>query len=336
MTAMQYRPLGKTGLQVSSLCCGTMSFGAEADEAAAAAMYRRCRDAGINFFDCADIYAKGRSEEILGRLVASHRDEIILTSKVGFPTGPDINACGLSRRRILLAIESSLRRLNTDRIDFYFLHRFDERTPLEETLHALDDLVQQGKIVYLGISNAAAWQIAKALGISARQNWARFECLQPMYNILKRQAEVEILPLAKSEQLGVIPYSPLGGGLLTGKYGVSRRPETGRLKENPTYAARYGLQPENFVAAEHFAKYAADHGFHPAGLAVAWVMSHPAVTAPIVGARSLEQLEASLGALNIVMTAELRKEVSTLTPEPPLATDREEERHGVFPGAPPR
>jgi aryl-alcohol dehydrogenase-like predicted oxidoreductase len=331
---MQYRPLGKTGLQVSGLCFGTMSFGAEADEAASAAMYRRCRETGINFFDCANVYAKGRSEEILGRLVAGHRDDLVLTSKVGFPTGADINARGLSRRHIMLAVEASLKRLNTDRIDLYFLHRFDERTPIEEALRALDDLVRQGKIVYPAISNTAAWQIAKALGISARQGWARFECLQPMYNLLKRQAEVEVLPLALSEQLGVISYSPLAGGVLSGKYGASRRPDTGRLKESRVYAVRYGQQPENFAAAERFSRYAGEHGFHPVALAVAWVMSHPAITAPIIGARDLAQLEDSLGALKVPMTPELRAEVSALTPEPPLATDREEERHGVFPGAP--
>jgi aryl-alcohol dehydrogenase-like predicted oxidoreductase len=331
---MQYRPLGKTGLQVSSLCFGTMSFGAEADEATSAAMYARCRERGINFFDCANVYAKGRSEEILGRLVAGHRDDLILTSKVGFPAGADLNARGLSRRHIMLAVEASLRRLNTNRIDLYFLHRFDERTPIEEALRALDDLVRQGKIVYPAISNTAAWQIAKALGISARQGWARFECLQPMYNLLKRQAEVEILPLALGEQLGVIPYSPLAGGVLSGKYSATQRPETGRLKENPVYAARYGQQPEYFVAAERFTQYAANHGFHPAALAVAWVMSHPAVTAPIVGARNVAQLESSLAALDIRMTPELRAEISCLTPEPPLATDREEERRGVLPGAP--
>jgi aryl-alcohol dehydrogenase-like predicted oxidoreductase len=331
---IQYRPLGRTGVQVSNLCFGTMSFGAEADEETSAAMYRRCRDVGINFFDCANVYAKGRSEEILGRLVTGHRDEVVLTSKVGFPAGPDANARGLSRRHILLAVETSLKRLNTDRIDLYFLHRFDERTPIEEALRALDDLVRQGKIVYPAISNTASWQIAKALGISARQGWERFECLQPMYNLVKRQAEVEILPMALSEQLGVISYSPLGGGLLTGKYSTSRRPEAGRLRESPVYAARYGQQPEYFAAAERFTQYAADHGFHPAALAVAWVMVHPAITAPIIGARNVAQLDESLGALDVRMSPELRAEVAALTPEPPLATDREEERRGVFPAAP--
>jgi aryl-alcohol dehydrogenase-like predicted oxidoreductase len=326
---MEYRPLGKTGVQVSSLCFGTMSFGGDADEATSAAMYRRCRDAGINFFDCANGYARGRSEEILGRLVAGHRDDVILTTKVYFPTNPDINARGLSRRHIMLAIEASLKRLQTDRVDVYFLHRFDDRTPIEETLRALDDLVAQGKILYPGISNAAAWQIAKALGISACHGWARFECIQPMYNLVKRQAEVEILPMAQSEGLGAISYSPLGGGLLSGKYSTTVRPDTGRLRENQVYVARYAEQAEYFGVAERFTQFAAGRGVHPAALAVAWVMSHPGITAPIIGARNLDQLDGSLGALDIQMTPELRAEVSALTPEPPLATDRDEERRGV-------
>ena len=327
-----YRPLGRTGLQISCLGFGTMSFGAEADEATSGELYRRCRDAGVNWFDCADVYAKGRSEEILGHLFAGHRDEVILTSKVGFASGPDANARGLSRRHIRLAVEASLKRLKTDRIDLYFLHRFDERTPIEEPLRALDDLVRQGKILYPAISNAAAWQIAKALGISARQGWSRFECIQPMYNLVKRQAEVELLPLALSEQLGVIPYSPMAGGLLSGKYTTSSRPDSGRLKDNPIYAARYGRHADYFAAAERFAQLAAGRGVHPAALAVAWVMSHPAVTAPIIGARNVAQLEHSLAALDIKMTPELRAEISCLTPEPPLATDRDEERLGIFPG----
>ncbi len=333
---MNYRPLGKTGLQVSSLCLGTMTFGAEADEAASTAMYHRSRELGINVFDCANVYAKGRSEEILGKLTAGHRDDVLITSKAGLPAGTDQNARGLSRRHIMLSVEASLKRLNTDRLDLYFLHRYDERTPIEEALRALDDLQRHGKIVYPAISNSAAWQIARAMGISAREGWARFECVQPMYNLVKRQAEVEILPMCASEQLGVFSYSPLGGGLLSGKYTRSQKPENGRLRENRLYAARYGEQPEYFEAAERFNQFAAQRGFHPAALAVAWVMSHPAVTAPIVGARSLAQLESSLDALNIPMTPELRGEISALTPEPPLATDREEERRGISPSPPPK
>jgi aryl-alcohol dehydrogenase-like predicted oxidoreductase len=322
---MQYRLLGQTGVTVSSLCFGTMSFGGDADEATSAALYTRCRDAGINFFDCANVYGRGRAESLLGQFMAGHRDELVITSKVGFRMRDGINGEGLSRRHILREVEDSLRRLGTDRIDVYFCHRFDPATPIEETLAALDTLVQQGKILYPAVSNWAAWQIAKALGLSARNNWARFAVLQPMYNLTKRQAEVELLPLAASEGLGVIPYSPLGGGLLAGKYGVGQRPESGRLVENAIYQRRYGDE-QHYVVAERFTEYARAHGQHPATLAVAWVMSHPAVTAPIIGARNLEQLEASLAAVEIEMTPAWRAEIAALSVEPAVATDRSEER----------
>ncbi len=325
---MQYRLLGRTGVYVSQLCFGTMSFGDTADEETSAALFHRCREAGINFFDVANVYAGGRSEEILGDLIQDCRDEVIIASKVHFAMGTDINARGLSRRHMLLAVEGSLRRLKTDRLDLYFLHSFDPNTPIEESLRTLDDLVHQGKILYPAVSNWAAWQIAKALGISACAGLARFECIQPMYNLAKRQAEVEILPLAQSEQLGVTPYSPLGGGLLTGKYGVNRRPEQGRLVENPMYTQRYG-DTLYYEVAERFTAYAHEHGLHPATLAVAWVMSHPAVTAPIIGARNVEQLEASLAAVDVEITPEWRAEISALSPEPPPPTDRSEEKVGI-------
>jgi aryl-alcohol dehydrogenase-like predicted oxidoreductase len=324
---LEYRLLGRTGVKVSRLCFGTMSFGGDADEQVSAAMFHRCREAGINCFDCANGYAGGRAEEILGKLVAGGRDEVVLTSKVGHPVGKDVNAGGLSRRHIMLAAEDSLRRLGTDRIDLYFLHYFDADTPLEETLSALDDLVRQGKVVYIGASNWAAWQIATALGISAREGLARFECIQPMYNLVKRQAEVEILPLAEAEHLGVISYSPRAAGLLTGKFGTARTPERGRLVENRQYRLRYG-EPAYYEVAERFALHAKERGLHAAALAVAWVMSHPAVTAPLIGARSLEQLESSLAALAIEITPEWRAEISALSVEPPPANDRSEEKRG--------
>jgi len=322
---LNYRFLGDTGVKVSPLCYGTMSFGGEADEATSEAMFHRCREVGINFFDCANTYAGGRSEEILGKLIASCRQEVVITSKVYFSTGEDVNARGASRYNIMNGIEGSLRRLKTDHVDIYFIHHFDEKTPLEDTLRALDDLVSQGKILYPAASNFAAWQVAKALGISDRQGWARFKVLQPMYNLVKRQAEVEILPLAQSEHLGVISYSPLGGGLLTGKYGTAARPASGRLVENQMYQTRYGAD-WIYDVAERFTNFARQRGYEPAGLAVAWVAGHPGMTAPIIGSRNLEQLNGSLEALEIEMTPELRAEVSALSPEPPPATDRNDER----------
>ncbi|HRA66969.1 MAG TPA: aldo/keto reductase [Caldilinea sp.] len=322
---MHYRLLGSTGVTVSSLCFGAMSFGGDADEATSAAMYARCRDAGVNFFDCANVYGRGRAEELLGKFMAGHRDELVITSKVGFAMRDGLNGSGLARRHVLREVEDSLRRLGTDRIDVYFCHRFDASTPMEETLAALDTLVQQGKILYPAVSNWAAWQIAKALGLSARNHWARFAVMQPMYNLTKRQAEVELLPLAQAEQIGVIPYSPLGGGLLTGKYGVGQRPDAGRLVENTMYQKRYGDEM-HYAVAERLMQYAQARGQHPATLAVAWVMNHPAVTAPIIGARNLAQLEPSLAAGDLAMTPAARAEISALSVEPPPATDRSEEK----------
>ncbi|NLH77212.1 MAG: aldo/keto reductase [Acidobacteria bacterium] len=322
---MTYKFLGRTGVKVSTVAYGTMSFGGDADEAASAALFKACRDAGVNLFDCADMYGRGRAEEILGRLVKDCREEVLITSKVYFPTGPDINAMGASRRRVLYAVEASLRRLATDRIDIYYIHRFDDRTPLEETLRAFDDLVRQGKVVYTGASNFAAWQVEKGLGISAREGLAAFACLQPMYNLVKRQAEAEVLPMAEAEGLGVFPYSPIGGGLLSGKYGVARRPGSGRLVDNKIYGTRYA-DALNYEVAERFAAFARERGYDPAALAVAWVASHPAVTAPLVGARNTEQLAPLLASVDIPMTPELRAEISALSPEPAPATDRNEER----------
>ncbi len=319
------RYLGSTGVKVSPLCLGTMSFGDEADRDTAAALFRRCRDAGINTFDCANVYADGRSEEILGDLIADCRDEVVLTTKAYFPTSNDPNARGAHRYHLVRAVEDSLRRLGTDRIDVFFVHRFDEQTALDETLRALDDLVRQGKVLYLGASNYAAWQVMKALGRQRAEGWTPFHVLQPMYNLAKRQAEVELLPMARLEGLGVLSYSPLGGGLLTGKYGVDERPDEGRLVDNQMYQTRYGAD-RHYKVADRFATFARDHGYNPVALAVAWVAHHPAVTAPIIGGHTVSQIEGSLGALDIDMTDALYDKISGLAPTPPPATDRTEER----------
>jgi len=323
MTSHRY--LGSTGVKVSPLCLGTMTFGGPTDPETSAALFRRCREAGINVFDCANVYEDGRSEELLGDLISDCRDEVVITTKAYFPTGDDPNARGASRYHLVRAVENSLRRLDTDRIDVFFVHRFDEKTALPEVLRALDDLVRQGKVLYLGASNFAAWQVMKALGRQRAEGWTPFHVLQPMYNLTKRQAEVELLPMAQNEGLGVLSYSPLGGGLLTGKYGMDRRPDEGRLVENPMYQTRYGAEV-HYEVAERFTTFAENHGYDPVALAVAWVAHHPAVTAPIIGARTLQQLEGSLGALDIDMTRELRDEISALAPTPPPATDRVEER----------
>lgn len=322
---MHARTLGRSGLKVSRFSFGTMSFGGDADEAMSARLYERCRSAGIDTFDCADVYEGGRSEEILGGLIRSCRDEIVLTTKAYFPTGSDPRARGSSRYHLVRAVEASLRRLQTDRIDLFFLHRFDEATPLEESLRTLDALVQQGKILYLGASNFAAWQVMKGLGISARESLSPFICIQPMYNLVKRQAEVELLPLARSEGLGVLSYSPLGGGLLAGKYGESELPTEGRLVENPMYGTRYG-EPSYYDSARRLNAVARELAVAPAALALAWVAAHPEITSPLLGARNIEQLDEQLGALEIAMTEELYRRLSDCSEAPAPATDRNEER----------
>ena len=321
---MKYKILGKTGIEVSELCLGTMSFGGLADEKESAKIFKQCRDAGINFFDCANVYEKGKSETILGNLIQGSRNDLVITSKAYFPTSDDVNARGGTRKHIMTAINESLNRLNTDYIDIYFLHRFDDLTPIEETLRVLEDLVRSGKVLYLGASNFAAWQIAKAVGISAKNCWNRFECIQPMYNLVKRQAEVEIFPMALSEKIGVINYSPTGGGLLSGKYGKIKRPKVGRLIENKMYEARYN-DSKMFDVAEKFTTLSKKLGYSPVSLAIAWAKSHPAVTAPIIGGRTTKQLKDSINSLKIDMTSELREEISNLSPEPSIATDRNEE-----------
>lgn len=322
---MEYKLLGRTGIRVSELCFGTMSFGGDASEEESARMYAACREAGINFFDCADAYSKGKAETILGKLMHGHRDDLVVTSKCFNQMGDDINTRGGNRRHILRAVEASLARLGTDRLDVLFLHRWEPEVPLEETLRALEKLVSDGKVLHLGVSNWTAWQTAKALGIAERQGWPRIDVLQPMYSLVKRQVEVEILPLAQHEGLGVITYSPVGGGLLSGKYGVKDRPDSGRLVTNAQYTDRYG-EDWVFETAERFTALANGMGVHPVSLAVAWAGAHPGVSCPIIGARSLEQLGPSLSSVEIDITDDLHAKIAALSRTPPPATDRLEEQ----------
>ena len=320
---MKTKLLGRTGVSVSELCFGTMSFGGDADEATSAAMYKAVRDAGVNFFDCADEYNKGKSEEILGRLAKQDRDNLVLTTKCFSPQSDDINARGSSRRHVVRAVERSLKRLQTDRIDVLFLHKFDALTPIEEMMRGLEDVVRSGKVLYPAVSNWSAWQTQRAVDIQERNNWARIQVVQPMYNLVKRQAEVEILPMAQANGIGVIPYSPGAAGLLSGKY---LGQATGRLKTNKMYEARYG-EAWAFEVAENFVAFCKQQGLHPVSTAIAWVGSHPAVTAPIIGARNLDQLKDSLAAVKVKMTPELRARIAELSPKPPPARDRREEQN---------
>lgn len=316
---MEYVRLGTTGLEISQLCLGTMTFGNEADESMSREIMKEAFDRGINFFDCAHNYNKGLTEEILGRWIGSHRDELLLTTKVFFPFGGGRNDQGLSRRNILASVERSLKRLQTDRIEILYLHHWDENVALEESLCAVNTLVEQGKVLYLGISNFAAWQVATAIGITRLKNLAPLVCIQPMYSLVKRQAEVELLPLAAHEHLAVFPYNAIAAGLLTGKY---LRGESGRLHEAEMYRQRYD-NPQYVEVTKRFVEYAQQKKVSPAALAVAWVMSHPAVTAPIFGARNLDQFRDTLQCLDMQLSEEERDAITALSVDPPSATDRE-------------
>jgi len=319
---MKYRTLGRSGVQVSQLCYGTMSFGGDADEAAAAAMFKAARDLGINFFDTANNYNAGKSEEILGRLIRGSRDELVIATKVYNPMSKDVNAKGSSRRNVGLSLDACLKRLQTDRVDVLYLHMRDALTPIEETMRALEDMVRAGKVLYPALSNHSAWETQAALAAQEANGWARLQAIQPMYSLVKRQAEVELLPMAAANDLSVFPYSPAGGGLLSGRY--TEAGAQGRHTTNKMYAVRYGEAWAHDTAAK-FAGLCRQRNLHPMSAAVAWVAAHPAVTAPIIGARSAEQLRASLDSVKIDMTPELRAEISALSRTPPPATDRLEE-----------
>jgi len=329
---MEYAQLGRTGVRVSRLALGTMTFGGQADAETSRALFDRARAAGINHFDTADVYNSGASETLLGAMIRGCRDEVVLATKAYFPTGADRNARGSSRYHLVRACEASLRRLGTDRVDLFYLHRFDDDADLEESLRGVELLVTAGKVLYPAVSNFAAWQAMKALGVQRMQRWAPLVAMQPMYNLAKRQAEVELLPLAQSEGLAVFPYSPLGGGLLSGKYGAAERPADGRIATWAMYQARYGAE-DHFALAERFRALATEAGWHPAALAVAWAMRHPGVTAPILGATRVAQLEPALAAADRTMSDDLYARVSALWPAPPPATDRNEEGKVPGPGA---
>ncbi len=325
MKEMQYKPLGKTGIQVSELCFGTMSFGGRADKATSKEMYHQCRERGINFFDCANVYQKGVAEEYLGEFIHDERDKVVITSKGGSKMSQAPNESGSGRKHLTHALHESLKRLRTDYIDLYFIHHYDPLTPLEEVLRTLDDFISQGKVLSVGVSNYAAYQIATMLGIGKLHDLTSLHCIQPMYNIAKRQAEVELLPLAQEENLGVISYSPLGGGLLTGRYGKDIQASAGRLVENKTYQTRYEGPVYQKIATD-FTQLASSRGLSPVSLAVAWVASNPAITAPIIGAANTSQLKDSLASLEVSIDKTLKAEIDATSCPPPPATDRSEER----------
>src|SRR5215203_2438318 len=297
---MEYGRLGNTGLMVSELCLGCMTFGQEADEETSRQIVGRFLDAGGNFIDTADVYSNGVSEEITGRALAGVRDEVVLATKVRFPMGDGPNDVGLSRKHIMRGCEDSLRRLGTDFIDLYQVHCWDAATPLEETLAALTDLVRSGKVRYVGVSNFTGWQLMKSLAVSEANGFERFVCLQPQYSLVERNIEREILPVCVEEGLGVIPWSPLGGGFLSGKYRRGEEPpEDSRIAsavESMEEHWERRATERNWAALDVVGRISEEIGKSYAQISLNWLLRQDGVTAPIIGARTLEQLEDNIGA----------------------------------------
>lgn len=323
--AMEHTRLGRTGLQVSRLCLGTMTFGLQCDEPTAVTILDRAADGGIDFLDTSDAYplggelsTRGVTEEILGRWLAGRRDRFIVATKCFVPTGPAPFDAGNSRKHIMSAVEASLRRLQTDYIDLYQLHGYDQATPIEETLGALDDLVHQGKVRYVGCSNFLTYQLVRAIGRTETLRLARLDSVQPRYNLLFRQIEREMLPFCREEGVGVIPYNPIAGGLLSGKHTRSAPPPDGGRFTLGTaggvYQDRYWHTRE-FDTVEQLRAVADEAGVSLVTLSVAWVLANKAITAPIIGASRPEQLDASLAAVEFSLSDDLKRKLDELTHE---------------------
>jgi aryl-alcohol dehydrogenase-like predicted oxidoreductase len=308
---MDNRFLGRTGLKVSELCLGAMTFGREASEEDSRRMLDRFVELGGMFIDTANVYSRGASEEIVGRwLSGKRRDDFVIATKVRFDMGSGPNDQGLSRKHILTAVEASLRRLGTDYIDLYQVHCWDNKTPLVETLAALDSLVKSGKVRYIGASNFTGYQLQKAIDLSHQNGWEAFTCLQPQYNLLERVIEWEVVPVCLNEGLGVIPWSPLRGGWLSGKYrrGMQQPPEGSRVEaaEQKGWGEAWSAynNEQTWELLDTLFEVAAETGKHPAQVAINWLLSKPGVTAPIIGARTMDQLDNNLGGAGWSLSAE--------------------------------
>ncbi|GIW05832.1 MAG: oxidoreductase [Dehalococcoidia bacterium] len=310
---MNYRTLGRTGLKVAPLCLGTLTFGWQADEATSFAILDAYVEAGGNFVDTANVYAGGRAEEVIGRWLKErgNRDSIVLATKVGVKVGDGPNDFGGSRRHILAALEGSLRRLGVDHIDLYQTHYYDYDTPVEETLHALDDAVRAGKVRYIGASNHRAWELMQALWAADVQGTVRYDCLQPHYNLIHREEfERELRRVCLTYGLGVIPFFPLASGFLTGKYRRDALPESPRA----TGVQRRYYNEASWRALDALLDVASEVGASPAATAIAWLMHQPAVTAPIVGARTVEQIRDSLAAVDVHLSSEQLARLDAASP----------------------
>jgi aryl-alcohol dehydrogenase-like predicted oxidoreductase len=317
---VKIRRLGRTGLKISNLCIGAMTFGNQqygCDESSSRKIIDRFLEAGGNFIDTADVYSGGGvSEEIVGRALEGRRQSVVVATKVAGPMGPGPNDLGLSRKHILDAVDASLQRLGTDYIDLYQVHAFDPTTPQDETLRALDDCVGAGKARYVGCSNYSAWQLARANGLARELGTARYDSLQPQYSLVCRYIEREHLPLCLEEGIGVIPWSPLGGGLLSGKFRAGQEPpEESRIGVEAMARDRF-LTERNVEIAETVVQVAQQLGRTPSQVALAWVAGQPGISAPIFGARTLEQLEDNLVAADLVLDEESLKRLDEVSAIP--------------------
>ncbi|MFI5282535.1 MAG: aldo/keto reductase [Candidatus Dormibacterales bacterium] len=320
---MQHTRLGRTGLKVSRMCLGTMTFGLQIDEKESFAILDRAAQAGVTFIDTADVYPlggglerMGTTEEIIGRWVKGKRQDFVIATKAFGRTGNQPWEVGNNRRHLMDAIDASLRRLGTDFIDLYQLHRYDEETPIDETLEALDDMVRMGKVRYVGCSNFAPHRLARALGRSEARGLVRFESAQPRYNLLFRDAERELFPLCLEEGIGVIPYNPIAGGMLSGKHDFSKPPPKDTRFAIPNAGTQYRERywhKHVFETVSAFAAIAAEIGLKPATLALAWVLHQPAVTAPIVGASRAGQLDDTLAAADVRLSDDVLQKLDALT-----------------------
>jgi aryl-alcohol dehydrogenase-like predicted oxidoreductase len=312
---MDYRRLGASGLKVSPLCLGTMMFAARTEEAEAARILDLAREAGVNFIDTADAYAKGAGEEMVGRLIKADRESWVLASKAANPMGPGPNQRGLGRKWLMTAVDDSLRRLGTDYLDIYYLHKDDAGTPLEETLRAIGDIVAAGKARYFGVSNYRGWRIAEVVHLARALGIAGPVVCQPYYNALNRQPEVEVLPVCGHHGIGVAPYSPLARGVLTGKYEPGAPPpEATRAGRQDRRMMETEFRPESLEIAQQVEAHAEGRGMTPGQWALLWVLANPLVTAPIAGPRTAEQWTENLGALRHDWTAEDEAFLDSLVP----------------------
>ena len=301
---MKYKKLGRTGLKVSQICLGAMNYGDPVSETESINIVKSAIAMGVNFFDTADAYAGGRSEEILGKALKGERQSVVIATKVCGKTGPGANDSGLSRKHMMQAIEESLRRLQTDYIDLYYAHTPDYETPVEETLRAMDDLVHQGKVRYIGCSNFSAWQLCKARGMSDIYNLVRFECVQPPYNLLTRDIELELLPLCADDGIGVCVYNPLAGEMLTGKHEFGKPPAEGRFTHKimgSGYLERY-WSAMNFDAVDKLKQLAKEHGCSMPQFALAWILNNETITSVLSGTTAIEQLQENLSATEIKLS----------------------------------